>query len=539
MSRTRYTRYIIHTLIAAALVGFAGDIMFRASTGSGILQSIMVLLLIAAVIGVARLNRVPINRRNLWILAPIIGFAVLLAVRAENTIWAINSLAVLFLGALGLIYLYSANVIDEDATGDHVGAALEGAIMTGFAPFGIGFQALEIGWDTLKHGKLPKQTGAVVRGLLIAAPIVLVFLVLFASADAVFAGAINRVFDLFDGRIFNELWVHVVTIGVIGWVTAGAITAGVGKALSARSAAPAAESNNAEAKPKRQPFLLGTIESMIVLGSVTALFGVFVIVQFTYFFGGESTLELTNLTHAQYARRGFFELIAVSLLTLGLVLWLDWVTVRRSARERVTFRLVASGLIALTGVILLSAAHRMFLYEQEYGYTHLRLFVHVFIYWMGGVFIAFLLTLYRVRGEKRIFSVGVLICLIGYLLTMNLLNVDYQIAARNIERHQNGQGVALDTAYLYSLSSDALEPMLAFYQSLPPVEPEAMGDVQYAVGQWLARQLYRLRSEVGTSPGQLLSFNLSKWTAYARLTAVADTLPAYDQNFYLSSYYMD
>ncbi len=535
------TRYIVDTLIAAVLVGLAGDLLVRASAGAGINQTILILLLVGAVIGVARLNRVPVNRRNLWILAPILGFAVMFAVRADETSWALNWLAVFLFGALGLVYLFSANAIDEDATGDHVKAALEGGIMTTAMPLVIGVEAIGVGWDALKHGKLPKQMGAVVRGLLIAAPIVLVFLVLFAMADAVFAGAINRVIDLLDGQIWTQLQWHVFTVGVIGWVTAGAVAAGVGKVVLASTntdARPAAD--EAEKKPKRQPFLIGTVEATIILGSVAALFAVFVIIQFAYLFGGESTLALSNMTHSQYARRGFFELIAVSLLTLGLVLWLDWVTLRQSNRERLIHRIIATALIVLTGVVLLSAAHRMFLYEQEYGYTHLRLYVHVFIYWMGGVFIAFLLTLYRVRGEKRVFAVGVLVCLIGYLLTMNLFNVEYQIAARNIERHQNGEGVRLDAPYLYSLSVDAVEPMIAFYQSLPPAAPERVNEIRDTVGQWLARQLNSLRLEVGTAPVQLLGFNVARWDAYARLIAIEDTLPEYDPGYYLnSSFYMD
>ncbi len=529
-------RYIVDTLIAAVLVGLAGDLVVSTSTASGINQTIVILLLVGAVIGVARLNRVPINRRNLWILAPILLFAVLLAVRADETSWVLNWLAVFLFGAIGLIYLFSANVIDEDSTGDHVKAALEGGIMTTALPLAVGIEAVGTGWDALKHGKLPKQTGAIVRGLLIAAPIVLVFLVLFAAADAVFAGAINRVFDLLDGQIWVDLQWHVFTIGVIGWVTAGAVAAGIGKVIYVSAET---QPDEGDKKPKRQPFLIGTVEATIILGSVAALFAVFVIIQFAYLFGGESTLTLSNMTHSQYARRGFFELIAVSLLTLGLLLWLDWVTLRQSNRERLTHRIIATILIALTGVILLSAAHRMFLYEQEYGYTHLRLYVHIFIYWMGGVFIAFLLTLYRVRGEKRVFAVGVLVCLIGYLLTMNLINVEYQIAARNIERHQNGEGVALDVPYLYSLSADAVEPMIAFYQSLPPADPEAADEIQYAVGQWLARQLQNLRLEVGTAPGQLFGFNASRWNAYARLSAIEDTLPGVDPFFYSGSFYMD
>jgi hypothetical protein len=96
---------------------------------------------------------------------------------------------------------------------------------------------------------------------------------------------------------------------------------------------------------------------------VDLLFGVFVLVQFAYFFGGQDTLAAIGLTYSQYARRGFFELVAVSILTLGLVLWLNHTTMRQPGRENRLFIALSVILVALTSVMLFSASQRMLLYE--------------------------------------------------------------------------------------------------------------------------------------------------------------------------------
>jgi hypothetical protein len=68
------------------------------------------------------------------------------------------------------------------------------------------------------------------------------------------------------------------------------------------------------------------------------LFSAFTVIQFAYFFGGQDNISVEGFTYAEYARRGFFELLAVSVMTLALVLTLDWITVRRNKSHHQIFR---------------------------------------------------------------------------------------------------------------------------------------------------------------------------------------------------------
>jgi Domain of unknown function (DUF4173) len=64
-------------------------------------------------------------------------------------------------------------------------------------------------------------------------------------------------------------------------------------------------------------FSLGIVEIGIVLGLLDLLFLTFVVIQVRYLFGGAGRVAATaGLTHTEYARRGFFELVTVTALAL-------------------------------------------------------------------------------------------------------------------------------------------------------------------------------------------------------------------------------
>jgi hypothetical protein len=187
------------------------------------------------------------------------------------------------------------------------------------------------------------------------------------------------------------------------------------------------------------------------------------------------------------------------------------------------FRALAVVLVALTGVMLVSASQRMSLYESAYGFTHLRLYTHVFMFWLAMLFVVFLLALFRLR--QSVFSLGVVLVLIGYLVTLNLMNVELYIADHNIDRFEEGK--SLDVAYLYTFSADAAPALLRLYDS-------AREDVlvHEAAGQWLAHQLEDL--DALRTTGTVFSANLARNSAWALLNARRDDLPEADIYYYPS-----
>ncbi len=518
--------YALTAVVFGLAFGIIGNVLFYQHT-IGLSVPLYVLLLVLGLFGMKAITRQPTLRRNLWLFIPLGFFAVMVAVRADETITFLNLAAVLALAMLIAHYFPLGEAFDRDPLAAHVIAIIETGVTTLFMPID---QVIQSGRWIRQHRPLhTRGVSSVVRGLMLAVPIVVVFGLLLASADEVFAQYLSQITALFQFRGIEALFEQSVVVGFFGWFACGGLAYAVLKRPAARyvqvgdqpaQAIPTEDETPAEPKGKKRAFTLNMVESGIVLGSVVGLFGVFVLIQFAYFFGGQSNIALDRFTYAEYARRGFFELIAVSLLTLALMLWLDYVTIRQQGTQQRIFRGLALGIVAFTGVMLWSAHLRLSLYEEAYGYTHLRLYPHVFMGWLAVLYGFFLLMLFRVR--PNIFSLGVVLCVLGYLGTLNLVNVDYTIMRQNIDRYRAGH--ELDIGYLRNVSVDAVPALLPLY-----LELEADSDLRYGIGQWLRREYLLLQGQ--RADLSIFEAHAGHDTAWVLLDGAADQLPAYNPDF--------
>lgn len=187
------------------------------------------------------------------------------------------------------------------------------------------------------------------------------------------------------------------------------------------------------------------------------------------FFGSVSNLLPEGLTYAEYARRGFFELIVVALINTAIVLGgLNFTKISGVLSDRL-FKGLNSALLISTFILLFSAHFRMSLYEEVYGYTYLRVFTHAF---MVMVFFILSITLCKVWFDRITLAKWyITIGIISYVL-INYINVDAFIAQRNLERYYNTGKI--DVYYLAGMSYDAL-PYLGVLAKEPnqPIALEA------------------------------------------------------------------
>jgi hypothetical protein len=211
-----------------------------------------------------------------------------------------------------------------------------------------------------------------------------------------------------------------------------------------------------------KPFV-GATETNIVIGAVDLLFVIFVAIQFRYLFGGEANITAAGYTYAEYARRGFGELVAVAFLTMAMILVLANWTKIESKRQKWTFTGLSGAMVGLVGAILTSALVRLLLYENAYGFTRLRTYTHVAIVWLGVLFIAFLAFL--LAGRLRRLPLAATIGAIGFALTLNVINVDAFVVRQNGGRLEQSGEIDLD--YLLRLSEDADPALVRLAQEIP------------------------------------------------------------------------
>ncbi len=277
-------------------------------------------------------------------------------------------------------------------------------------------------------------------GLIISTPLLLIVIALLAEADTVFQNVIADIFkslDFIDSIPFAE---HVGVIGIITVLLFGYLAVVL----------------RAEVEGVPTPVERGTGGSdatiiVTVLVMVNAVYILFCAIQFTYLFGGEEVIRsIPDYTYAEYARRGFSELIVVTVINLSILLIGLHFTKNDGKLDRLVLALRC--LLVLCTVIMLYSAHlRLKLYEEAYGYTYARIFAHTFI---GLLFVLFMLVLYKFwRRELPLVKAFAIAALLAYT-TLNYLNVDAIIARKNIDRYSTTGKIDLD--YLQELSYDAI-----------------------------------------------------------------------------------
>lgn len=433
------------------------------------------------------------NWRSVLLTVVIAGFAAVMALRSE-TMTRIVSVMLTFAGMLLLTATFLDGYWPWYRVRDYV-VEIARVIGNGFA----GAAILATRQRAMPEGEeVPARRGfskvwPILRGILIALPIVAIFALLLSSADQVFADWIKNLFDLekIPEYLFRIFYILVITGVLVGVYL---------KAIHPLNAAQKPAPNT----PWMKPFM-GWTESGIVLAAVNLLFIVFVIIQVRYLFGGTANITETGYTYAEYARRGFGELVAVALLSIGLYLVLTTITRATSKFARLGLTVLSVLLMANVAVILASSLQRLTLYENAYGFSRLRTYTHVFIYWLAALILAVVvLEVVRRRGH---IAFALLIAAVGFGASLALLNVDGFIVERNVARAAAGE--ELDVEYLSSLTSDAVPQLLESYNNA-----ELSADMRERLGAALACQ-EKTTNNPAALPWQ--EFNLGQARAYRLL----------------------
>lgn len=419
-------------LILALLVGVGIDLLvLRHPIGLG--AAIVGVLLGGGVLVGRVFYGVRASNDSILLAGALVFWSVLLTTRTAPMLVFLNTVGVLLLVGLTFRLLRSGGLagwtVGRYATNGL--RTLGGWIAEPFRFFSIDFAAQSTTGHRL--GRL----GKVAVGALIAVPLIAVFAALFSSADAAFEESLQSLLNVDIGPLVG----HVIAIAVFAWLAIGA--------------ARHAVQDHPSAAERSRP-ILGAVEAGTALLLLDALFLVFVILEARYLFAFRETLARDGLTYAQYARRGFFELVFVGALVVAVVLVVDWMVQTKAVRSKVVDAL-NGGLIVLTLVVLLSAAQRMRLYTDAYGLTELRLYTSVFMGWVALVLVWMVTTVLRGRRER--FALGAFVSAFAVLAVLTLANPAAIIVRTNVA-HAVATSTELDAVYLADLGADAIPAMI-------------------------------------------------------------------------------
>ena len=278
------------------------------------------------------------------------------------------------------------------------------------------------------------RTARLGRAVIITIPLLILFGTLFRSADPLY----DKLLAL-PSLDLETIISHVLIAGFFTWIVGGWFR---GSLVRDDTPSPADDAS---------PIVLSSVEVTIMLGALNALFASFVAVQIGWLFGGAALVKATTgLSVAEYARRGFFELVWVSLLVLPVLLGASAALPKGDAAAAKRFRQLSLPLIGLLGAVMVSALGRMSLYVEYYGLSTDRVDSTAFMLWLAIVFVLFALTV--LRGRPKRFAGGMFVSGLAVLAGLNVVSPDAITARYNVE-HSTARG--LDLQYLARQSGDA------------------------------------------------------------------------------------
>lgn len=457
------SRLALAALGASLVIGILGDVLILRAAHFGLGAFLWVAALAAATVALARRlqEEGALQGEGRWLLAGAVVFAACLAWRASPLLQFLDILAIGLCLGLAALTLRKGSISRAGVLSYPLGLAVSGAHHA-IGPFSLLFADVE--WKELSRAAGTRHAAAAARGLIIAIPLLLLFGSLLAAADAVFAELLGRIF----------VWEFTEWIGrVFGTLFFGFLAAGFLRTVLIREPEGLPRLNRPGGSPRDAAgpessagggFALGPIETGVVLGLLNLLFLAFVLVQVRYLFGGaELVMGTADLTYAEYARSGFFELLQVTALVLPVMLALHWALPEADPTAHRLYRLLGTPLVGLLFIVMASAAQRMYLYVLEFGLTELRLYSTAFMLWMAWLFGWFLATV--MRGARDRFAVGALAGGLAVLLLLHGVNPDALIVRTNVARAlTTGR---FDAEYAASLGPDALPALAAALDRLP------------------------------------------------------------------------
>lgn len=279
------------------------------------------------------------------------------------------------------------------------------------------------------------------KSLLIAIPVILVIIFLLSSADSVFGSIFSdftkTISKILEIKTINDLLGRLLVMAFTFVYIAGFIIAF------------AKSEKHEETEEKTSGIKLSDLTIKMLLISLNIIYLLFSIIQFKYLFINAG--RTVDFDYATYARTGFFQLMFVSFINFALL------HICKKSEEN--NKIIKIMLIIFTIIIVISAAFRMHLYEQEYGYTYLRLFVYFTL--MTEIFIL-IPILARICGKKiDTFKTTIQIIVIMYV-ALNFININKIIARNNIDKYLSDiENESIDFVYLETRTgTDSIEEQL-------------------------------------------------------------------------------
>lgn len=431
--------------LSALLLGIIFDALLYHSYDLGLNIFLMQLAVCAVIFALMKHAQMTVDKRTM--VAAI--FAVLFS--GTFVIWtSIPSLMLSMLGLLASNFFFVLYAWGHHGVFSHpLSIAVDGirySIETLVTRLGI--------FGDIRLPKTSDRGSSIIRGCIIALPILLIFFLLFLSSDLMLQTKANA-FQEWMNTIFGplNLIAHISIVIFFSLIFLLIFASMFWKRLNIEL-------------PKALTTHSHTESAVILIGS-NVLFILFLIFQGYYLFGGQAAFNaLENLTYSEYAVAGFHELAIVSVLVLLLILTLRHF---HGAHTRSKLLIITEiGLLVETLTLLVSAWMRLSMYVAEYAYTPARLFGFWF-FLVAAVLIIWLGTHIILKSKQDLFINHALVFLGCAILIFTALSPDALTMRLNMARAQ--ETGELDPFPLFDQLTAEAYPLMDMVLSSKSYEP--------------------------------------------------------------------
>lgn len=284
-----------------------------------------------------------------------------------------------------------------------------------------------------------KEKNNIFKAVCFTGTIALIVIGLLCSADNEFAKIFSTIFK--DINIFNvsELTGRIIIIIIAFFYFAGFFMNMLDKENGLK------EFEKDEKTEKKESY---TIRMMITVLNLVYL--VFCFTQIKVLFTEQ------NIKYSEFARKGFFQLMIVSLINIVMILKANNKNLKETEKQEKYKKTMCIVMVIFTLIIIISAFARMTLYQQNYGYTRLRILVDYTL--ITEIILLIPTIIYILKNKIDLIKTYFVIIITMYCL-VNFINIDKIIMKNNFNRYK--ETGYIDLNYIMEMNnSDLIEQLL-------------------------------------------------------------------------------
>lgn len=407
---------------------------------TGIFTTVFFIGIAFACLFYLKMNQFKFYKNHIIQFALIMIFSLVFSITANGFI---KFLDVIFLLMLGIYWVYSVCIENKKIEHYFFFDMWKAIVIMPFASFDKAFRAITY---STRQSKFSNNIKLVLLGLVVTIPFTMVVTMLLKSADSGVEEILNALF----GNFIESSIISIVqfSIGIpVALYIFGMLYSNVKKVKK-----DVLTKDQCENKLER----IKIFPNLVMYSAVTPisiLYVMFFVLQLRYLISAFNGFLPEAYSYAEYARRGFFELFAISIINLMILLMINFLSKQSGTNKPVMLKVYSLLFSVFTILIIATALSKMIMYIGNYGLTQLRVYSSWFMVLLTILFVLIIIKQFKVKFCFAKYAVMTFVFLFGILC---FSNIDGNISKFNIKMYQEGYLNDLDIKALCNLSDDAL-----------------------------------------------------------------------------------